>query len=68
MAAGLIFALPFGQLYWLAKYINEQETTDEKIGTAVAMVPIFLVCTFVWATAWLLCFAAIRSLWLYGRL
>jgi hypothetical protein len=49
-----LLALPFLQIKHLIIYSAMQETRTEKIGVAIAMLPIFILMTVCWLTAWAL--------------
>jgi len=51
-AALLIFAMPFVQGYWVFKYASVQPTRASKLGVGYLFIPIWIMCTAVWAMAW----------------
>jgi hypothetical protein len=55
-------ALPFLQIKHLIIYSAMQKTRADKIGVVIAMLPIFIIATVCWLTAWA---PVLRVVWVF---
>jgi hypothetical protein len=57
-----VLALPVVQIKNLIPYVSTRETLGAKVGTAICFLPVIMITTTVWLTAWYLAIALIWRL------
>lgn len=58
-----IVALPAVQMANLVRYVRVQRTGPKKVGAALALLPVFLITSAIWASAWMVTFGLAAVAW-----